>query len=538
LHVLIWIRPAANCPPHHAASGEQDGKQDGKQDGMSADRPSQQPVFDFLENPSTHGGGKVTRIDTHAAAVFLTEKRAFKVKRAVRFPFLDFSTLEKRKAACAAEIDINRRHAPGIYRGVVAITREPDGTLSLDGKGQPVEYAVDMARFDETQTLDRLAAAGKLDESLASELGRAVARGHHDAPVSRDANFFETLVEIARQNDGELRAAKDVFTNADVDALTRDTLAALDRCRALLTGRERSGHVRRCHGDLHLGNIVLIDGQPVLFDALEFNPAFATIDTIYDLAFLLMDLIGRNLVPLANIVLNRYLDETGDDSDLDALAALPLMMSLRAAIRAKVTAARPNRDTALTQSARDYLALARRLIAPPAPRLIAVGGLSGTGKSVLARALAAYAAPLPGAVLLRSDVLRKRMFGASETQPLPPDAYKPAVTARVYETLAGKAARVLAAGHSAVADAVFARADEREALARLAPGAFHGLFLTAGLATRIARVGGRRNDASDADAAVARAQEDYALGTLNWREVDASGTPEETLQRSKAALGL
>jgi hypothetical protein len=299
--------------------------------------------------------------------------------------------------------------------------------------------------------------------------------------------------------------------------------------------------VRRCHGDLHLGNIVLIDNKPVLFDAIEFDERIATGDVLYDLAFLLMDLIGRGLERAANIVLNRYLMETQRIHDLDALAALPLFMSVRAAIRAKVTAARRQQGAShakLSQAAREYLLLAQRLLAPATPQLIAVGGLSGTGKSILARALAPAFLPLPGAVVLRSDIERKALFGAEETQPLPEAAYTPQATARVYAVLAEKARRVTAAGYSAIVDAVFARADERTDIAASANGfSFQGLFLTADLETRLARIGGRTADASDADADVVRRQEEFDLGAMTWSKVDASGTPEETKIRAEAMLG-
>ena len=198
-----------------------------------------------------------------------------------------------------------------------------------------------------------------------------------------------------------------------------------------------------------------------------------------------------------------------------------------------------DKRTKAEQSARDYFALAQELIAPPKPQLIAVGGLSGTGKSLLARALAPHLPPAPGAVLLRSDVERKALYGAAETEPLPKEAYAREVTAKVYAAIEAKAARVLAAGHSAIADAVFADPRERAAIEQAAgAAAFRGLFLTAELGARVSRVGSRTGDASDADAQVARAQEQYDLGTLDWAHVDASATPEETLQRARAALKL
>jgi aminoglycoside phosphotransferase family enzyme/predicted kinase len=506
---------------------------------MSPAETSQQAVIDFLGDSETHGGAPVKRIDTHAAMVFLAGPRALKIKRAVRFPFLDYSSLAKRQAACAAEIKVNRAFAPTIYRGVMAITRAPDGRFAIGGAGTPVEWAVEMQRFDETQTLDHLAEAGKIDGALADALGRAVAGAHAAAAVVTRANFIDVLGEIIAQNDVELRASPRIFPPPAVAALNDLTRAAFERMRALLTQRERAGRVARCHGDLHLGNIVLLDGAPVLFDAIEFDPALATVDVLYDLAFLLMDLIERGLRRPANIVLNRYLMQTRRMEDLDALAALPLFMSLRAAIRAKVTAARRTHDGAIEQSARDYFALAAKLLAPPKPTLVAVGGLSGTGKSLLARALAPYILPEPGALWLRSDVERKALFGAAETDRLPQAAYAPDVTARVYAALTTKAAHVLAAGHSAVVDAVFADSSERAAIAQAAAGVpFHGLFLTADLGARLARVGARSGDASDADAAVALAQEQYDLGPRDWLEVDASGTPAETLARAKVALWI
>jgi aminoglycoside phosphotransferase family enzyme/predicted kinase len=503
----------------------------------------QEPVLRLLADPATFGGAPVRRIDTHAASVFLAGERALKIKRAVRFPFLDYSTLAKRKAACAAEIEVNRPFAPQLYRGIVAITREGDGRLVLGGRGTPVEWAVDMRRFDETRTLDRLADQGEIDAALADRLARAVAAAHARAPVVEAAPWLAALSTYLDQNDSAFRADPDVFPPTEAERLGRSSRAALAKVSPLLVARGERGLVRRGHGDLHLGNIALIEGEPVAFDAIEFDPLIASGDVLYDLAFLIMDLVERGRSAAANVVLNRYLAETRRAEDLDALAALPLFLSMRAAIRAKVTAARgagaaESDRPALFRAARTYFDLACWLIDPPPPRLVAVGGLSGTGKSVLARALAPELPPAPGAVVLRSDVERKARFGIGETERLPEAAYAPDVTAEVYAALLDKARRVIAAGQSAIVDAMYARPHERAAIAG-AGTPFRGLFLTADLRTRLARVSGRSADASDADAAVARVQEDYDLGDFDspgWTRVDASGTPEETLARAKTAL--
>lgn len=503
---------------------------------------AQQSVIDFLGDAASHGGAPVKRIDTHAAMVFLAGDRVLKIKRAVRFPFLDFSTLGKRRAACEAEIKVNRAFAPAIYRGVVPITRDGAGRLAVGGNGQPVEWAVEMRRFDENQTLDRIAEAGRVDGALADRLGRTVAAAHRVAPTVTNAHFAETLADIIAQNETELAAEPDLFSLEDLRALAAATRDAFERVKPLLQARERAGLVRRCHGDLHLGNVVLIDDKPVLFDAIEFDDRIATGDVLYDLAFLLMDLVERGLRPAANIVFNRYLIETQRVHDLDALAALPLFMSVRAAIRAKVTAARRKHSDSrgkLSRDARSYADLARGLLKPAKAKLVAVGGLSGTGKSLLARTLAPEILPMPGAVVLRSDIERKAMFGVAETELLPKSAYTAEATANVYATLTAKARRVVAAGHSAIVDAVFAQPGERADIAKAADSAdFAGLFLTADLRSRLERVGARAGDASDANAAVVQEQEQFELGRINWGKVDASDTPEETLIRAKVALDL
>ncbi|MGO9697774.1 MAG: AAA family ATPase [Xanthobacteraceae bacterium] len=399
-----------------------------------------------------------------------------------------------------------------------------------------------MQRFDEKRTLDHL--AGEIDEALADALGRAVAAAHAKAPVVEAEQWIAALGGYIDEHVEAFRQHPEIFPADESEALSRLSRTAYQRIVPLLHERSRRGFVRRIHGDLHLGNIVLIGGKPVLFDAIEFSDIIASGDAFYDLAFLLMDLLERGLAFAATVVLNRYLTQTRRIENLEALATLPFFLSMRAAIRARVTAARLERTKApeqpsIARSARAYFDFALQAIAPPVPKFVAVGGLSGTGKTKLARALAPELRPMPGAVIVRSDVERKALFGVSETEKLPTDAYTDEVTVRVYATLTDKARRILAAGHSVVVDAVLAQPRERAALVTVAKSAnlpLRGLFLTADLKTRLARVGRRAHDASDADSEVAQAQERYDLGPLEWSAVDASGTPEDTLARAKVAL--
>ncbi|WP_456622656.1 MULTISPECIES: bifunctional aminoglycoside phosphotransferase/ATP-binding protein [unclassified Bradyrhizobium] len=506
---------------------------------MTDDFATQERIFAALTSPANHPG--VTRIDTHAASVILDGTRALKIKRAVRFPFLDYTTLEKRKAACEEEIRINRPLAPQIYHRVVAITEEPDGSIRVDGRGRPIEYAVDMSRFDESRTLDHLAKAGSLDADLVSAAADAIVASHAAAIRADGETWVSSIPGLIDGNSNGLRTGNH-FKVGEIEQLGKASHEAFLRARPSLEERGHLGYVRRCHGDLHLANIVLIDQQPVLFDAIEFDAQMATVDVLYDLAFTLMDLLRYDQPLAANIVLNQYLAATPPEN-LDALGALPLFMSIRAAIRAQVALARlkppHSSDPGILDEARRYFDLARALIHPPAPRLVAVGGLSGTGKTVLARTLAPAVAPLPGAVVLRSDVVRKQMFGVRNTDRLPSSAYTPELAARVYETLARHARRVLAQGHSAIVDGVFARDYERDAFAALARECnvpLSGLFLVADLATRQARIGSRHGDASDATQEVAALQEHYNIGHVGWATIDASGAPEQTLQRCRDAI--
>jgi uncharacterized protein len=503
----------------------------------------QTAVVTFLASPSTHGGAAVERIETHASIVFLAGARAWKLKRAVRYDYLDFSTIERRKEMCEAEVRINRRAAPALYRGVAAITREPDGSLALGGSGAPVDWVIEMIRFDQDGLFDRLAARGALDLDLMPSLATAIARFHQTAERRSDHGGAAGMrwvvdgnaVGFAEQGAGSL----DPAACAD---LTRKAREDIDRHRPLLDGRRDNGFVRQCHGDLHLRNIVLLDGRPTLFDAIEFNDEIACTDVLYDLAFLLMDLWRRQLPRHANAVWNAYLPEI---SDFEGVPLLPLFLSCRAAVRAKtsVTAANlqpdPSRKRELREIAIGYLTMAQQLLQPPQSCLIAIGGFSGSGKSTLAKALAPLIGAVPGAVVIRSDEIRKQLCDVDPRRRLGPGGYTADVTRRVYDTLAHRAAQVIRAGAAAVVDAVYAHPADRETIERVAADAqlpFVGLWLDAPEGVLIARIERRRLDVSDADAAVIKRQLGEDSGAITWSRIDASGAVGGVLSRVVAVL--
>lgn len=497
----------------------------------------QSEVVKFLADASTYGGEPVERVDTHTAIVFLAGTRALKLKRAVRFDYLDFSTAARRQICSEAEVRLNRRTAPALYLGVVPVTREEDGALALGGRGSPIEWLIEMRRFDQSQQFDRLAEAHRLDLERMPALGRTIARFHAGADPRRDLGGAAAMRRVVDGNDAGLEEfGRRVVPPETLTELRRCMAGELDRWTDLLDRRRDAGWVRQCHGDLHLGNIVLIDDQPTLFDAIEFNDDIATTDVCYDVAFVLMDLWRRELPGHANALWNGYLAEADDES---GLPLMPFFLACRAAVRAKtsLTAAGfqqdPEEAAALQNAARVYLDLAMRLLHPPAPALIAIGGLSGSGKSTVARAIAASVLPVPGAVVVRTDELRKRAFGVAAGQRLEADAYSDQASHHVYSLVNDRAARLLSAGCSVIADAVFARSDDRGAIERVAMAArapFAGVWLDAPARARLERVAGRTDDVSDADTAVAAAQNEMDLGAIGWDRVNASPAASEVVQ--------
>jgi uncharacterized protein len=500
----------------------------------------QSEVFAFLADPATHGlSTPVKRIDTHGAAVFLAGKDVYKVKKAVRFPFMDFSTLDKRQQACARELAVNQANAPDLYLGAVPISQK-ESKLRLGSGGTIIEWAVHMRRFDESQALDHLAERHELNFEIIAQLAWAVAASHRSAPVIPGANSSGALEAQIEETLVSLEAAQDIFAAPAAAWLRQAMPQALHRAKPLLREREDQGQVRRCHGDLHLRNIVLIEGRPVLFDAIEFNEAFATCDVLYDLAFLLMDLWTRELHRHANLLFNRYLWTSDNvETQLKGLLLIPLFLSLRAAIRAKVIVLEPGGAKDHATEARHYFEAAREFLVPRRLDLVAIGGLSGSGKSSLAVALAGSIGGAPGAVHLRSDIERKRLFNVSEFDRLPEAAYQPEITERTYRRLRDLAAIALNAGQSVIVDAVHLRPEEREALKQVASQSkahFTGLWLEAPVDQLMQRVTARTMDASDATAGVVSAQAQQKAGAMDWRRVDTSAPIKDIVSGVLATL--
>lgn len=491
------------------------------------DEVDQRATIAFLMCPTSYGmAGAVERIDTHAAIVFLAGDRAYKLKRAVSLPYLDFSTAEKRRQVCDAELALNRRTAPDLYVEVRSVNRGANGSLGF-GPGEPVDWLVVMRRFPADDLLESVAQRGELNDSLVRQLADEIVRFHESAEIAICGGSSRVRKVIVGNDDSLVRRSA-----LPLDAsrmLTERSLAEWTAISSLLDRRAAEGQVRHCHGDLHLANICLWRGRPTLFDCLEFDRELATIDVLYDLAFLLMDLWERGHHKAASLLFNRYFDMRGE---AEGLRALPLFISMRAAIRAHVNA------TATTQQpterlrheklalARDYLSAAQTFLQHVPPRLIVIGGLSGSGKSTLAALLAPHVGEAPGARWIRTDVLRKRLAGVAPETHLSPASYTPEANAAVYEDLLDGAAQSLAARRSVIVDGVFADPAERARIAAVAAATgvpFSGLWLAADADVLMQRVDAREGDASDADRRVVERQLTYEVGELaGWHILGAN----------------
>lgn len=477
--------------------------------------------LDALKNPATypHSVSRIHVAETHISWVALTGDWAYKLKKPVNFGFVDFTTLELRQAACHEEVRLNRRTAPELYDDVVPLTAEHSGPR-FGGTGPIIEYAVRMRQFAQEDMLDQRLTRGELSEGVIETLAREVADLHRQAAVTPIESPFgepdSIRTSVQECLDDLTRASLPEDMRTQLDQLNEWTNAEWHRLKETFAERKRQGWVRECHGDLHLGNLVFYHGQPTLFDCLEFNPELRWTDIICDVAFLVMDLHDRGAAPLAWRVLNEWLQETGD---YQGLHVLKYYLAYRALVRAKVAALRlhqpelsPTDLQQHQQHLHSYLELASTLTQPSRPAILLMHGVSGSGKSFVARRLASSM----GAVQIRSDVERKRLFGVwpSPAHPSSPgsEMYAPQTTQQTYLRLQTLACEIVQAGYPVIVDAAFLRQPQRQAFALIADDLAVPFVIIACSAPESVlreRVSHRQSvgqDASDADVAVLEKQ--------------------------------
>jgi hypothetical protein len=417
-----------------------------------------------------HSVHDLHRIETHISWVFLAGDYAYKVKKPVDLGFCDFTTLERRRFFCEEEVRLNRRTAPGIYLGVVPVTREA-GALRVEGAGEPVEYAVKMRRFPQEMLLDRVAAGRRLSGAKVEQLARAVSRMHDAAepldPSNPCGNAADTLA-LALDNFDAIEAAGvtegESVTLGRLRTWTRERFHDL---RPVLEERQLDGSVRECHGDLHLGNIAIVDGKPLPFDGIEFDPRLRWIDVMSDAAFVAMDLEAHGLAQLASRFVTSYLEESGDYA---GLRVLRFYRVYRAMVRAKIErlrALQPGGEEARPRFAA-YLDLARCTAIPHRPFLAIMNGVSGSGKSTVAM----HMVETSQAVRIRSDVERKRLAGLHADERthfgLHAGMYSRADSDLVYAAMEALANEALGAGYPVVVDAAFLQRARRERFREIA----------------------------------------------------------------------
>lgn len=490
---------------------------------------NQQDMIRRLSMGEGFGNIPPERIDTHVSTVFLIGDDAYKMKHAIATSYLNYASLEDRHRLCQAELDINRRTAPQIYLDLVPVRLTPEDNLILgDGDGTPVEWLVHMRRFPQDSLLDFVAENHGLTSPMMVDLADTLANFHKTAKPVEDHKASNRIAAVIEENETELKGySGGVFDESSVTIFTRACRTHFEKHINRLNQRGEFWFVRHCHGDLHLRNICLIDSKPTLFDAIEFNDDISQIDILFDLAFLLMDLEHRGLRHHANVLFNRYLFRT---EDVDDLVLLPLYLALRAGIRAHTSAmaAEMAHDESyraqLEKDATEYLALGLSFFGSSSTTLVALGGLSGAGKSTIAAEIAPHIGNVPGALILSSDLIRKRQMQVEPLARLEETAYTKEVDDRVYDELMDTATRVLADGHSVVLDATFQDAETREeaeSIGRIPGTAFNGFWLQANSMKLYDRVDGRKNDPSDATLSVLAHQLENDVGEITWHRIDA-----------------
>jgi len=433
------------------------------------------PLINSLISSLSHSGSTVKLVETHISWVLLTGEFVYKIKKPVDFGFLDFTTLEKRKFFCGEELRLNSRLAPELYLDVLPIT----GTIenpAINGQGEPLEYAVKMKQFSEAGLMDRLAASDQISPEMIDKLADKIAIFHSEIEVAQPGYPLGTAdsvhAPVTQNFEQMLPLLNSDKERSELKIIEEWSNLQFQTLKKTLNARHLNGFIRECHGDLHLGNLVVIDHQPVLFDCIEFNDEFRWTDVMNEIAFIVMDLMMRGLKGYAFRLLNRYLEKTGDYA---GVALLNYYLIYRAMVRAKIalfTMGHMTEDSPEQQAQIDqyqsYIELALQIAAPKKPLLMITHGLSGSGKSfVSSMVLEEFSI-----IRIRSDVERKRLAGfdalAKTKSAVGDGIYDPKMGDKTYTKLLELAETVIQSGYSAIADATFLQQPQRAAQQQLA----------------------------------------------------------------------
>ena len=502
---------------------------------------TQTDVIKALSNPQTYGGKQqqVDIIQSYISILFLVGNTVYKLKRAVEYPNVDFSTPEKRKIACINEMKRSTIYAPHLIIGVKSIRRLKNGRIKIGGKtGEEIDTILVLKRIPKQSILNNLLPDKSFDRFEAMDLAEKLSDLHAKAKVYRTKFGVDVLRRAIFANESILSCfAPALFEREKLNTLIVRSLEILDKQAPLIHFRQKCGRVRKCHGDLLLSNIAYEKKEFLLFSPVEYDDTLECIDTLYDLSYLLMDMESKGLRRLTNILFNHYMAYT---NDIEGYPLLPLYQSIRAAFRSSVFARLSNLLTGPEQQkaveyAKKYFDLAVHFLSEHHPILIACGGLSGSGKSRVAREIGWMIDPAPGAVILRDDVIKKQITGLAPHQQFNKVNDTPIFEKLVYDVLREQAKVALKVGSCVIIDALFYNPVERRAVEKLALQMnvpFIGFWMDAPLEVRAARVKNRKRNPSDVrEVRELESQLNLKTGRIHWHKIMTDGSREETIQK-------
>ena len=497
----------------------------------------QADVINALSNPQTYGK-KTTHVNvvhSHISILFFAGDLVYKLKRAVLEPTVDFSTPEKRKMACILEMKRSAIYAPRLILGIKPVKRLKNGKIKIGGKlGEEIDTVlVEKRNFLPSPIFDRF-------EMM--DLAEYLFELHSKAKPFYSKWGVEVIRNIILQIENSLRYFPDLFDMKKLNTLTYNSMRQLVKNKRLIKFRQKSGRVKKCHGDLSLSNIAYVNKKFLLFSPMEYGETMDTIDTLYDLSFLTMDLEARGLRRLGNILFNHYMAYM---NDIEGIPLLSLYQSMHAAFKAASCA---RTSTVLTGDAKEkarkssqhYFELACKLLDDYKPVIIACGGLSGSGKSRIAREISGKMCPAPGGIILRDDVIKKQITGLVPHQKFDKTNDSPAFQKIVYDVLRQQAETAIKTGSCVIVDAMFDNEEERKSFADLAHRMqvpFIGLWMDAPLSVRKERVRRRKRTPSD----VRKVQElesqlNLKTGKITWHKINTNQIKEETIEQVVALL--